>query len=301
MLKKIYRTIAPNPLDRLLKKATAKKQKKILLAWNRGLGDIALGLYAVVHRIRELIPESEITFLTRENLKDGFKLLEGVSILVDRSWKRGKPYDVHTSLLGLGIAPSSFDLIIEHPDPTYWVKWQLGTLTPKLQWNKEWDSLWKNFDLKKEERYIAVHPHTETSYGMGRNWPAASWQELLFRITEKHGFKVILFGYEPLPLFLGDDLIDLRGKTTLYELLSIIKNCCRSLIVLDSGISSMTYFLDDSFPLQLVSLWGNPRMGILKQNVASPNPQLQHVPILGENEDIKQITAAEVEKILFPK
>lgn len=299
MFKKIYRKITPNPLDRLLKKATVKKRTKILLAWNRGLGDIALGLYAIVHRIREFIPGCEITFLTRENLEDGFKLLAGVHVLVDRSWKRGKPYDVQASLSKLGLEPDSFDLIIEHPDPTYWVKWQLGTLTPKLVWNKEWDTLWKKFGLREDEHYIGVHPHTETSYGMGRNWPVSSWQELLDKITQKHQAKVILFGYDKQPLFLGDDLIDLRGKTTLYELLSIIKNRCRSLIVLDSGISSMTYFLDASFPLRLVSLWGNPNMGILKQNVASPNPLLKHIPILGADEDIRRITAGEVEKALF--
>ena len=32
-----------------------------MLFWNRGLGDIALGLYAIVHRIRESIPDAKIT------------------------------------------------------------------------------------------------------------------------------------------------------------------------------------------------------------------------------------------------
>ena len=65
MLKKLIRKFGPNPLDRILEKAKQKNHKTFLIYWNRGLGDIALGLYAIVHRIRETIPDAEITFLTR--------------------------------------------------------------------------------------------------------------------------------------------------------------------------------------------------------------------------------------------
>lgn len=68
MFKQIFRKIAPNPLDRLLKKAAKNNQKKFLLAWNRGLGDIPLGLYAIIYRIREFIPDCSITFLTRPKM-----------------------------------------------------------------------------------------------------------------------------------------------------------------------------------------------------------------------------------------
>lgn len=299
MFKRILRKLEPNPLDRMLKKARRKNQKSILLAWNRGLGDIPLGLYAIVHRIRHFIPDCTITFLTRENLEDGFKLLEKVNILVHPSWKRGKPYNVKASLLELQVDPDSFDLIIEYPDPTYWVKWQRGTLTPKLTWQENWDDLWKKFGLKKEELYIGAHPYTETTYGAGRNWSKEAWQQLFTNIAENHGAKILLFGYEKEHLFEGDHIIDLRGKTSLYELLSIIKNCCSSLLVLDSGVSAMTYYLDSSFPLKIVSLWGNPDMGILKQNVASPNPLLKHIPLLGQGQDINNITPEEVEQAIF--
>lgn len=298
MFKRILRKIRANPLDRMVKKAKKREQKNILLAWNRGLGDIPLGLFAIVHRIRHYIPDAAITFLTRENLEDGFKLLSDVDILVHPTWKRGKPYNVEASLLELQVDPASFDLIIDYPDPTYWVKWQRGKLTPKLRWCNEWEDLWKKFGLEQGKHYVGAHPHTETSYGLGRNWPTSSWQELFTTIGEKQKRKILLFGFEKEPLFQGDHIVDLRGKTTLFELLSIIKNCCRSLIVLDSGVSAMTYFLDTPFPLQLISLWGNPDMGILKQNVASPNQQLKHFPLLGEGADINKISVQEVEKAL---
>ncbi len=111
----------------MLKRAAKKKSKSFLLGWNRGLGDIALGLYAIVHRIRERIPNAEITFLTRENLLDGFTMLGDVRILAAPDWKRGKVQSIRETLKKMGIDPKSFDLIIEWPSPTDWVAWQEGT------------------------------------------------------------------------------------------------------------------------------------------------------------------------------
>ena len=85
MFKSLLRKLLPNPLDKLLKKAQRENQRKILITFDRGLGDIALGLYALVFRIRSFIPEAEITFLTRSDLKEGFSLLKGVSVLVGAS------------------------------------------------------------------------------------------------------------------------------------------------------------------------------------------------------------------------
>ncbi|NGX39873.1 MAG: hypothetical protein KR126chlam1_01210 [Chlamydiae bacterium] len=293
MIKQLLRKLTPNPLDRLLKKAEQKQTRKILLFWNRGLGDIALGLYAIVHRIREYLPRAEITFLTRENLRDGFRLLGGVEILVSPSLKRGEKPPVSELLSELGVDPEDFDLILENPNPTQWVQWQLGKLTPRLAWQKEWDGLWKKFDLDPNASYIGAHVQTETNYAHWRNWPLSSWHELFEKVTQG-GKKVLLFGFEKEPAFAIPGVIDLRGDTPLFELLSIIKNRCEALVVPDSGVSSMTYFLEESFPIKLVSLWADPYMGILKQNVPSPNPELIHVPLLGENKDITNITAERV-------
>ncbi|HSX12745.1 MAG TPA: hypothetical protein VLF61_04565 [Rhabdochlamydiaceae bacterium] len=299
MFKQLFRKMAPNPLDRLLKKAQKKQQKRFLIAWNRGLGDIALGLYAIVHRIREFIPDSTITFIARENLKEGFTLLEGVDVLTVPSWKRGKSYTIREGLLEIGQDPAAYDVCIEHPDPTYWVKWQRGRLVPKLKWNPAWDALWKKYGLKEEEFYIGVQPNTETNYGFGRNWSLQKWQTLFDGVTQKEKVKILLFGFEKEPHFSGEGIIDLRGQTSTYELLFIIKNRCFALVMLDSGISAMTYFLECSFPIKLVSLWGNPDMGILKQNVASPNPQLAHLPLLGDEGNINHIEVSQVEQAIF--
>src|SRR5579871_4557687 len=113
----VFRTLSrwllPNPLDRSLSKTAKKEGRKILLGWNRGLGDIALGLYAIIQRIREKIPDAEITFLTRENLRDGFSLLKNIEILIAPDWKRGEVVSVSKTLRQLNIDPKQFDLIIE--------------------------------------------------------------------------------------------------------------------------------------------------------------------------------------------
>jgi ADP-heptose:LPS heptosyltransferase len=98
---------------------------------------------------------------------------------------------------------------------------------------------------------------------------------------------------------MGNRIIDLRGKTSLFELLSIIKNRCRYLIAPDSGILSMVYYLDTAFPLQIISLWADPKHGILKQNVASPNPLLIHRPLIGAHRDLSTVSADDVLNHLF--
>lgn len=288
MFKKLLHKFGPNPLDSLIKKAQKKGQKKFLLFWNRGLGDIALGLYAIVHRIREAIPDAEITFLTRPNLKDGFLLLKGVEIVVAPDLKRGDKIDVRKL-----IDPKKYNVIIENPDPTRWVAWQHGKLTPILHWQEKWDTFFEKFDLEEGEKYVGAHVQTETNYANWRNWPVESWQALFEKIT-KGGKKVLLFGFEKDDKFAMPGVIDLRGETHLFELLSIIKNRCEALVALDSGISSMVYFLKEDFPIKHISLWADPYMGILKQNVVSPNKLLQHIPILGKDKDITNISAQEV-------
>ncbi len=289
----MFRTFAkkflPNPLDWHLKRLAKRGGKRILLGWNRGLGDIALGLYAIVQRIREIIPDAEITFVTRHNLFDGFSLLEGVKTIIDPHWKRGEPYKMDPSL------KKAYDLVIEKPSPTDWVSWQLGKIVPKLKWNPIYDSLYERFDLPAQ--CVGVQVSAETQYGLWRNWPLEKWQEL-FDHLEKKKIPVLLFGFGETPKFPHENLIDLRGKTTLFELLSIIKHRVRALVLPDSGISSMVYYLDASFPVKQITLWADPNHGILKQGVPSPNPKLIHCPLVASNRDLSTLPVKTVLKAI---
>ena len=115
----------------------------------------------------------------------------------------------------------------------------------------------------------------------------------------KQGVEIILFGFEQKPAFSLDGIIDLRGKTTLFEMLSTIVNHCRYMLVPDSGVLSMTYYLDTPFAIDIVSLWADPRQGVLKQNVASPNPMLCHRPLIAENKDLKTLSVQSAFQSLF--
>jgi len=294
MFRTLKRLFLPNPLDWMLKRAAARRAKKILIGWNRGLGDIALGLYAIVHRIREFIPDAEITFLARENLQDGFSMLEGVKY-IPAPWKRGEKVDVKGWARKLGL---SFDLIIKAPSPTDWVRWQHGKITPRLKWNPQHESLFEKFQLD-EAQYVGVQVSAETNYGLWRNWPTAKWQEL-FDELEKRNVKVLLFGFGAEPKFLNKNIVDLRGKTSLFELLSIVKNKCYGLVLPDSGILSMVYYLAVAFSIRLVSLWADPGHGILKQAVSSPNPELIHRPVIAQTRDLSTVSVDQVMSELFP-
>ena len=124
------------------------------------------------------------------------------------------------------------------------------------------------------------------------------WTQLFEQLTERQEKEVLLFGLQPTHSFPLPHVIDMRGKTTLFEMLSIIKNCCPYLIAPDSGVLSLTYFLAVSFPIRIVSLWADPNQGVLKQAVSSPNPQLVHIPLFGRDQDISTIEVASVVEAL---
>lgn len=298
MLNTLLYTFKLSFFDRLLKNAAREKKKSFLICWNRGLGDIPLGLYALVYRIREFIPDAKITFLTRPDLFLGFHLLNQVEVLVDSSWKRGESFDLKSSLARLQKSQKAFDVIIEHPDPTRWLKWQLGRITPKLNWLEKYDRLCMRFGLDHQQKYIAIHIQTETKYKYEKNWPVVHWKECLYQLDFELKLTPILFGFSKETPFLKEGVIDLRGETTLLEMLSIIKNHCCYLLAPDSGVLSMTYYLNSPFRLNVISLWAAPKQGVLKQQVNSPNPLLQHIPLIAKDKDICTISVKQVLKTL---
>jgi len=300
-VKNLWRKIVPNPLDVQLKRAAKKNSKRFLITWNRGLGDISLGIYGLIYRIREIIPDAELTFLTRKDLEPGFHLLQNVKVFAVSEWKRGMPFDLEETLAGLNISSHDFDWVFENPDLTWWMRWQLGKLTPRLFWNTDWDGLWKRFGLQENVHYVGVHVQTETQYKYEKNWPLHYWIDLFKGLIQMHNCQVILFGFQPIPPINLEGVIDLRGKTDLFEVLSIVKNRCSFLVVPDSGILSLIYYLDVAFPLKVISLWADPRQGVLKQNVMSPNSQLVHTPLIAKKGNLRNIEIEEVLKCLFQK
>jgi len=293
MLKKILRKIRSNPLDIMLKRVMKQGKSNILIEWNRGLGDIPLGLFSVVKRVKQFIPDAKITFVTREDLKEGFSMLGNVNVAVCPFWERNKEHDLVDSLQKIGLKPDDYDLIIEKPDPTYWVKWQLGKITPMLSWNSDNDKLYKKFSIDQSKKIIAIQPDVGSSYNLWRTLSISKWQQLLSEVEKLENIQVLLIGSKESKLEFKNAL-DLRGKTTIFELLSILKNACDRALLLDGGILSLIYYLDVTFSLKIVSLWGDSRQGVIKQGVKSPNKGLIHEPIIGGFKNVNSILVDQI-------
>lgn len=297
----IRRKILPNPLSLLLKKSRRENKRSFLIYWNRGLGDIPLGLYALCIHIRKFIPTARIVFLTRKDLYQAFTMLEGVEVLVDKDMKRGQLCVLEEALAKHHLEKKDFDVVIEKVDSKRWLDWQLGSLTPRLRWQKEWNELSERFSLKKEKTYLGVHVSSETSeyYGYEKNWSKEAFQKLFDKINKEKGQEILLFGVKKEPLFKGEHIIDLRGETSVFDMLSIIKNHCSHLLAPDSGVLSIVYYIDEKFLLKVVSLWADPRQGVLKQKVDSPNMELKHHPLIGRGECVENISIQDVFNSLY--
>ncbi len=276
-----------------LKKIKKLKNPKILIAWNRGLGDIPLGLYSIIKVIKQTNPSSQITFVTRKNLKEGFDLLkEDIKVLIDNRWERHKEINIKNTLYHHNLKPSNFDIIFKKPNPTYWSAWQLKTLTPKLYLPKNIEN---TKHLKGNYIYIGVQPLVESQHSYWRDWPLQYWSKLFKKLEEYDNIKIVLLGYTKNILFFNKNIIDLRGQTSLTSLLAIIKKC-KILVLPDSGILSILYYITNPIPINVISLWADPNQGILKQGVKSPNNLLNHFPIISKN--VPNITEIKAEDVL---
>lgn len=298
--KQIKKFFTPG-LSKILSDAAKRGDKRFLVVWNRGLGDIALGLYAFADRVRQYIPDASITFLTRPELSDAFSLLGGVDVIAVPSLQRkdGTPDIpvIKDILKKIGINHKSFDIVLDKVDPKGELKDCRGRLTPRLKWRNEYDFLWKKFSLlNPSEKYMGAHVSTETGqfYGYRKDWQSDKWKTLFEKLSKNTSSKIILFGISKKEPFDCPSVIDLRGETTLIEVLSIIKNRCNTLIAPDGGILSIAYYLDVFFPITVISLWADANQGILKQAVPSPNNGLKHFPIIGKGNEVSRISVEEI-------
>lgn len=286
-----------NEFERAMRRAGKRDDPRVLLYWNRGLGDIALGLCALLDRIRDRCPAARISVITRRDLHQAFAMTTVDEILAWPGLARGDAEGFARSCAALGIMTNDFDMVFDRPDPTAWIADSLGRFVPRLRWPAQWNALADRFDAIADDRPVIVaHVSSETGqfYGYVKDWPGERWSDLFFRLGDRHSVQWVLVGHaQPLP-FDRPDVLDLRGRTSLPEVLSILRNRTQVLVAVDSGILSLVYFLDQQFPLEVVSLWSDPRQGILKQAVASPNALLRHCPLVGDGEDVRRLSVDRV-------
>jgi len=291
-LRRVADGIVGTALDRAVRRARAGPRRDFLLCWNRGLGDVALCLVPIFLRIRREVREARITVVTRPELEEPFRMTDADQVVTVPGLARDTKLSL-ADLVRAGLDPERFAHVFTDPDVNRWLSGRRTEFPPKLHWDAAWDALADRMLPASSDRIrIGTQPSTETSayYSYGKDWDPEKWRAL-FASTGELGRRVewLLFGEMPEPRYDGANVIDLRGRTSYLELASLIKNRCRVLIVPDSGPLATAYYLDARFPLDIVSLWSDPRQGVLLQACPSPNPLLRHLPLVGPDEEARHI------------
>jgi hypothetical protein len=285
------------PFDRLVARATREGRREFAFAWNRGLGDIALGLVPLFAQIREAIPASRIVVFTRADLMQAFSLTAADAVHAVPDLERDRRIDVRAEAARMQVPLASDAVVIDDPDPTRWLEGRRQLHPPVLRWrdgfNTEADTLVPHF---ADEIVIGAHVASETAqyYGYVKDWPAERWQALISRFPPSRRVRWLLFGHARGDAFVQSNVVDLRGRTSFLALLAIVRTRCRVLIAPDSGVLTAAYYLQGDAPLDVISLWSDPRQGVLKQRCASPNPNLRHTALVGRNEDVRNLTVDDV-------
>ena len=278
--------------ERALAAAERAGHREFVFAWNRGLGDVALGLVPLFEAIRQRIAHSHITVFTRADLEAAFLLAGTDRICVVPGLERDAPLDPATAAMGLGIALPATATVFAHPDPTRWLEGRRQEFPPVLHWNPAWDARADALvPAFPGETVIGAHVNSETAkyYGYVKDWPEPRWQQLVARFPRAASVRWLLFGNAAPSPFAQANVVDLRGRTGFLDLMAVLRTRCRILVAPDSGVLTAAYYLDGDAPLDIVSLWSDPRQGVLKQGCASPNPRLRHVPLIGPGEDVRNL------------
>jgi hypothetical protein len=237
--------------------------------------------------------------ITREELRPAFELAGADAIHVIPTLEREARIELPRACAALGVELDQFAAAFDYPDPNRWLEGRRSEYPPVLAWKGEWDALAGRFEIPSRKRVIAAHVCTETAsyYGYVKDWPAAAWSALFGRYGGDD-VQWVLLGHRAEPAFGGQKITDLRGATSFPELMALLRHRCTALVAPDGGVLTMAYYLDPQFPLHVVSLWSDPRQGILLQGCASPNARLRHTPLIAPDEDLRSLTVDAVEAAL---
>jgi hypothetical protein len=212
---------------------------------------------------------------------------------------RGAAIDPVAAAARIGVALPPRATLFADPDPTRWLEGRRREFPPALRWNARWNAKADRLVPESDgDIVIGAHVHSETAghYGYVKDWPAPAWRQLFTRFPAARHVRWVLFGNAVMESFAQPNIVDLRGRTDFTELLAVIRTRCRILVAPDSGVLTAAYYLADDFPLEVVSLWSDPRQGVLKQGCASPNPQLRHTPLVAPREGLRELAVDDVER-----
>jgi len=296
-LHRLWDSLRGPEFDRALRRAELSGCHRFLFGWNRGLGDVGLGLTPFFERIRRAFGDSRIDVVTRADLEPVFTLAGADSIRVVSGLKRGAALELEAEARRLGIDPRSYAGAFNNPDLRRWAHSARQTVAPRLHWPAGFDGLSERFaELRDPGPWVGVHVRSETAqfYRYVKDWPAERWPRLFESVQAKIPARFVLLGIANDGELARPGVVDLRGRTTLLEALCLVRTRLKVLVAPDSGVLSLVYLLDMEKDLDVVSLWADPRQGVLKLGQPSPNARLRHHPLVGQGEDIANISVQEV-------
>ncbi len=280
-----------NAFERRLRGAARTRRTEVVFAWNRGLGDIPLGLLPLFAQVRAAKPAARIVVVTRADLAQAMALAGADRVVAVPGLTRGAPLNLRAVAPSLGLALGDAAAVFADPDPDRWLR-SRAPFAPVLRWNRADDARAARFiDPHDARPCIGIHAASETArhYRYAKDWPAEHWARLFGLVDARVPVRWVIVGHAPSPPLRGANVLDLRGRTDLLDMLAVIRRC-RAVVAPDSGVLSTVYYLDAPADLLVVSLWADPRQGVLKQGSASPNPGLVHRPLLGRGEDVTRVS-----------
>jgi hypothetical protein len=248
-------------------------------------------------RAAERIPGASIEVVTRADLEEPFRLTAARAVHVVPGLARGDRLGADDACARLPADPRAGALAIDAPDATRWLAVTRRPASPRFGWDPANDTLAGPLVDRGDRRpWIAVHANTETAqhYGYVKDWPADAWRRLFREMARRHDVRFVLLGHGREPAFDEPNVVDLRGRTGFLAMLALVRTRCTALVAPDGGILNAVYFLDAEFPITVVSLWSDPRQGLLKARSRSPNPGLVHVPLVGAGHDVRGIAPTDV-------
>ena len=289
-----------DPYERALHAAARNPPARLVYFWNRGLGDIALGLVPMFQRARECVPRTAIEVVTRPDLAEAFALTDADIVHVAPSLVRDDARTLAHACAQLASDPRIGALVFDDPDPNRWLAIAPARCTPRLNWNSALDTRAPRVDA--EPPCIAVHVSTETAqhYGYTKDWPAQRFRELFAIALRDSAARFVLLGHRADEPFEAPNVVDLRGRTGLIEMIAFVRTRCAALLAPDGGVLNAIYWLDAQFPIRVVSLWSDARQGVMRARAPSPNRDLVHVPLVGAHRDVANVGVDRVVDALAP-
>ena len=136
----------------------------------------------------------------------------------------------------------------------------ISQTAPKLYLTQEEINLARNTLSIATDKVIGINPGA--AYGSSKCWPPDRFRSLVEKILKETAFTVVLFGDDSLKSIvdqishgLGEKVVNMAGKTTLRELMALIKSCS-------------VFVSNDSGPMHMAAALGVPLVALF----GSTNP-----------------------------